>query len=197
MRYLGIDPGNEQSGYVIVDEDLKPIEFGKVYNEELLRKLYKIKQDIDFIAIEMIGHYGTGMPAGKTVFDTCVWIGRYEEALKDCQVGRIMRSEEKMNLCGTMKAKDSNIRQALIDRFAQFDFKNGKGTKVTVRSHVQTGSYEKQDGTKVYTTDFIVDEIEFPSKKESEGQAKPQGNFEPEEDVFTPVDDEDIDGIPF
>lgn len=73
----------------------------------------------------------------------------------------------------------------------------GKGAKVTVRSHVQTGSYEKQDGTKVYTTDFIVDEIEFPSKKESEGQAKPQGNFEPEEDVFTPVDDEDIDGIPF
>lgn len=129
-KYLGIDPGNIQSAYVIVDESLKPIEFGKVFNEELLDKLYEIKHDMDFIAIEMIGHYGKGMPAGKTVFDTCIWIGRFLEAVKDIDyVKFIMRSEEKISLCGTMKAKDSNIRQALIDRFAQFDFKNGKGTK--------------------------------------------------------------------
>lgn len=56
-----------------------------------------------------------------------------------------------------------------------------KGSKVTVRCRVKTGSYENTEGKKIYTTDFVVDEIEFPSKKE--GQAKPQ------EDVFEPTDD--------
>lgn len=67
-----------------------------------------------------------------------------------------------------------------------------KGSKVTVRCHVQTGSYENKDGVKIYTTDFIVDEIEFPSKKE--GQTQQQDNTDADEDVFEPVDD---DSIPF
>lgn len=39
-----------------------------------------------------------------------------------------------------------------------------KGTKLAIRGHIQTGSYEK-DGKKVYTTDIIVDDIEFCDKK--------------------------------
>lgn len=36
-----------------------------------------------------------------------------------------------------------------------------KGRKVTVQGRIQTGSYQKQDGTKVYTTDVIANAVEF------------------------------------
>lgn len=41
----------------------------------------------------------------------------------------VYRKDEKMTLCGSMKAKDSNIKQELINRYAKHDFKSGKGTK--------------------------------------------------------------------
>lgn len=40
-----------------------------------------------------------------------------------------------------------------------------KGTKLAIRGHIQTGSYQKQDGTRVYTTDVVVDEVEFAESK--------------------------------
>lgn len=125
MKILSIDPGNIQSAYCLIDcETYKPIEFGKIDNDLLLLKIKQL--EYNKLIIEMIASYG--MAVGKEVFDTCVWIGRFIQAT-DKQYEYIYRKEEKMNLCGSMKAKDSNIRQALIDRFATFDFKNGKGTK--------------------------------------------------------------------
>lgn len=47
-----------------------------------------------------------------------------------------------------------------------------KGNRVGLCGHIQTGSYEK-DGTKVYTTDVIADEVEFV---ESKGESKPAEN---------------------
>lgn len=130
---LAIDPGNIESGYVVIDGgNLKPLIAEKVNNEELLKRIKKSKDmNITDIAIEMVASYG--MAVGATVFETCVWIGRFLETCKtvfpDAEIKFIYRKNEKMNLCGSMKAKDSNIVQALIDRFAPNTPNKGKGSK--------------------------------------------------------------------
>lgn len=45
-----------------------------------------------------------------------------------------------------------------------------QGTKITIRGHIQTGSYTNRDGNKVYTTDVVVDEHDFcESRNASQG----------------------------
>lgn len=127
MVIFAIDPGNMESGYALIQmPDFQLLEFGKVKNEELLQILPFIARQADDFVIEMVASYG--MPVGKDVFETCVWIGRFTLAAEK-EYHFVYRKDEKMCLCGSLKAKDSNIRQALIDRYAKFDFKNGKGTK--------------------------------------------------------------------
>lgn len=127
---LAIDPGNIESAYVLMSEEYFPVKYGKVQNEEL-NQLIGTMHDIhkfDTMAIEMIASYG--MAVGATVFDTCVWVGRFTESamrLENVKVDRIYRKDVKINLCGTMKAKDANIRQALIDRFGVVGTKSNKG----------------------------------------------------------------------
>ena len=121
---LAIDPGNVESAYCLIDtETYKPIEFGKVGNAQMLMKLKELEYDV--LIVEMIASYG--MAVGASVFETCVWIGRFIQARKCPNFQYIYRKEEKMNLCNSMKAKDSNIRQALIDRFGDVGTKKEPG----------------------------------------------------------------------
>ena len=135
MRILSIDPGNIQSAYAIMMErsqqDYGLIEFGKLPNKECMEVMLDWLNGVsapDKIVIERVASYG--LAVGREVFETCEWIGRFsQEAEKYVPVEYIYRKDEKITLCGNMKAKDTNIRQALIDRFATKDLKNGKGTK--------------------------------------------------------------------
>ena len=124
---FAIDPGNTESGYALIQmPDFRLLDFGKIANENLLQDMRHFARKADSFAIEMVASYG--MPVGKDVFETCVWIGRFiQKAEKEYHF--VYRKDEKLCLCGSLKAKDSNIRQALIDRYAKFDFKSGKGTK--------------------------------------------------------------------
>jgi hypothetical protein len=57
------------------------------------------------------------------VFETCVWIGRFIEAwarfadVLSHGPRLVYRKDVKLRLCGTVKAKDPNVRQALLDLY--------------------------------------------------------------------------------
>jgi len=116
MILLAIDPGSEQSAFVLYDTETKDIIDKRILDNSLLI-CYMRDVGFDELVIEMIACYG--MPVGKTVFETCVWIGRFIETSNRTPPAKpyhlIYRKDEKMFLCNSMKAKDSNIRQALID----------------------------------------------------------------------------------
>ena len=53
---------------------------------------------------------------------------------------------------------------------------SGKGLRIAIIGHIQTGSYEK-DGQKVYSTDIVADRIEFIDWKNSEKVSEPDGEY--------------------
>ena len=129
MTILAIDPGNVQSAYVLIDDGFRLGAHGKVDNYKLLGCLKEFAKCCDRVVIERIASYG--MAVGRTVFETCEWIGRFTQAAAQHKVRTeyVFRMEEKMTLCHSAKAGDANIRRALIDRFARHDMRTGKGTK--------------------------------------------------------------------
>ena len=111
MVILAIDPGNEKSAFVYYDtiDEIIPLK-GIVTNREMLLCVKAGKDD--HLAIEGMACHGR--PVNKEVFETCLWIGRFIEASPNNH-SFVYRLDEKIFLCGSMKAKDTNIRQALID----------------------------------------------------------------------------------
>ncbi|MGC0144924.1 hypothetical protein [Pseudactinotalea sp. Z1732] len=130
MRLLAIDPGNTESGWVVIDTTTRrPLEFDKSTNPDLLAEIGLGALNFDQAVIEMVASYG--MAVGADVFETCVWIGRFHQMIRqwDVHAALIKRHPVKLHHCHTARAKDSNIRQALVDRFAPGAPNHGKGTK--------------------------------------------------------------------
>lgn len=138
MSILAIDPGNIESAFVVVTDDLsKVIDKGKLPNAELEEYIWSVPtkrwyrdDQVKHIAVEMVASYG--MPVGAEVFETCVQIGRFERHIEIVwgnviNYQRIYRMEEKTAICHNSRARDSNIRQALIDRFGAIGTKKNPG----------------------------------------------------------------------
>ena len=53
-----------------------------------------------------------------------------------------------------------------------------KGSQILIEGRIQTGSYDKQDGTKVYTTDVVVEHIYFCGSKKQENNNTTTNDFQ-------------------
>ena len=118
--YLAIDPGNIFSAYTIIDDAKNLLDFGILENNALKKKIEQDDFDSEFnlVAIEMLQCYG--MPVGKSVLDTCVWIGRFQEVIEDnyhIDVDFYGRKKVVAHICGSVQAGDKNIRQAILDMY--------------------------------------------------------------------------------
>ena len=128
---LAIDPGTTESAYVVLSSPSLPFviyDRGKVPNDALMGKIARTTGLTD-LAIEMVASYG--MAVGQTTFETVFWIGRFWQASLDAHLERLTKIYRKadvcMHLCHSTRAKDSNIRQALIDRFGEVGTKANPG----------------------------------------------------------------------
>jgi hypothetical protein len=133
-RVLGLDPGPEQTALAWFDG----VSVGRhdiLANEDILAVLAMPPSQGATVFCEDIASYG--MAVGATVFHTCRWIGRFwqiaEEAGHD--FNRVPRLAVKVHHCKSAKAKDANIRQALLDRIGEQGTKKSPGPTYGVRSH--------------------------------------------------------------
>lgn len=60
----------------------------------------------------------------------------------------------------------------------------GKGSLIGISGRIQTGSYEREDGTTAYTQDIIVDEFYFLEKKLDSRPAPEYEETKKENDTF-------------
>jgi len=113
MRILAIDPGPEKSGWCVIENGV--LIYSGVFENLSVLKLCQFNSVRGMVAIEKIESYG--MPVGAEVFETCIWVGRFIEKCMPFKPILIGRKDVKLNLCNSISAKDSNVRQALLDRF--------------------------------------------------------------------------------
>ncbi len=110
---LSIDPGSEQSAWLLLRDGL-PTDFEKSTNASILGRLWLPASRAAILVIETL--HVRGMPTAQAEMETQLWAGRFIQA-HGGEFHQIKRMDVKMHHCHSARAKDGNIRQAIIDRF--------------------------------------------------------------------------------
>lgn len=131
-----IDPGTTQSAMVVLQERMA---VGGMWTNEMLAINLRESDGLTSHAVLVIEQIESmGMAVGKETFETVFWSGRFAEAWegRGRAVARVTRRQVKLHLCGSMKAKDANIRQALIDRYGGPACVKKGGPLAGIKSHL-------------------------------------------------------------
>lgn len=138
MSYsLNIDPGPTHSGVCFYDlARAVPTAFGWLTNAEVLDRIrHGRKLGFTHCIVERIK--ARGMAVGhQAAFDTAEYAGRCLQRAEDCGLTAegLYQDDVRLHVCGTMRAKPSNIRAALIDRFGG-EAATKKSTKCSRKRH--------------------------------------------------------------
>ena len=135
MIILAIDPGTTQSGWVLFDGE-RVLDSGTYENGAVVQLIQSdgARRDVRTLAIERFE--ARGMPMGEDSIETVIWTGRFVQAWRDPDaVLLVKRREVKSHLCGTSKAKDPHVRQALLDLLGPVGKKAAPGPCYGVTSH--------------------------------------------------------------
>ena len=111
---IAFDPGNEQTGWVVVLADNSKLLYkNKELNSECLKKLniFLNKEEFNIInvGIEYVSSYG--MATNQTVLDTATFSGILAWIFRSRQIPCefVFRKSVKMFLCGSVRAKDAEV----------------------------------------------------------------------------------------
>lgn len=140
MKILAIDPGTKESGWAILEGHYVH-ESGVAPNEHVLERIrtagaYIAAELVQPMTLAVERFEARGMPIGDESVETLLWTGRFVQAWhKPAEVRLVKRSAVKLHLCGTTRAKDANVRQALIDALGVPGTKKKPGGTYGVRAH--------------------------------------------------------------
>lgn len=96
---------------------------------------------------------------------------RYTQGEKSTAIARFSLAVERRFKRDNDEQQNTDFISCIaFGKIAEFLEKFGrKGTKFVVDGRIQTGSYNNKEGQKVYTTDVVVENIEFAESKNSSG----------------------------
>lgn len=118
---VGIDPGSMKSNFVLLLEDHVTYVGHQIDNDGFVREvLTRLDWGVDaIVVIEEIESYGV-KHIGVSTFRTCFWIGRFVEAFTSLGVivALMPRRYAKKSLALAPNARDRDVRQSLMERFA-------------------------------------------------------------------------------